>query len=169
MACGKLILLCGASGSGKSSLAATLGEAIGATLLHQDNYFLKAFVRYQDRVDDSFEGPDHVNWPRLRCDTLEALKASDWVIVEGHLVAGDQELSSHASMVVSLHCPPDLCKARRLQRRKRPEKEEEELADYIDLFVSPAFLRSGRPDRSIRADRTWQVWAPCIGCRGEVL
>ena len=41
--------------------------------------------------------------------------------------------------------------------------------DYIDLFVSPAFLRSGRPDRSIRADRTWQVWAPCIGCRGEVL
>ncbi|CAK9059730.1 unnamed protein product [Durusdinium trenchii] len=145
MACGKLILLCGASGSGKSSLAATLGEAIGATLLHQDNYFLKAFVRYQDRVDDSFEGPDHVNWPRLRCDTLEALKASDWVIVEGHLVAGDQELSSHASMVVSLHCPPDLCKARRLQRRKRPEKEEEELADYIDLFVSPAFLRYGRP------------------------
>ncbi|CAL1169243.1 unnamed protein product [Cladocopium goreaui] len=143
---GRLILVCGASGSGKSSLAEALGEAIGcANILHQDNYFLKPFLSYKERVDDSFEGPAHVDWPRLRRDVREALEKSDKSIVEGHLVAADEELAHQASLVVLLRCPPELCKTRRLQRRPREVAEAQELSDYIDRFVLPAFLKYGQP------------------------
>ncbi|CAL1169244.1 unnamed protein product [Cladocopium goreaui] len=156
---GRLILVCGASGSGKSSLAEALGEAIGcANILHQDNYFLKPFLSYKERVDDSFEGPAHVDWPRLRRDVREALEKSDKSIVEGHLVAADEESAyaaarcdqwlrqcDNASLVVLLRCPPELCKTRRLQRRPREVAEAQELSDYIDRFVLPAFLKYGQP------------------------
>lgn len=143
---GRLILVCGASGSGKSSLAEALGEAIGcANILHQDNYFLKPFLSYKERVDDSFEGPAHVDWPRLRRDVREALEKSDKSIVEGHLVAADEELAHQASLVVLLRCPPELCKTRRLQCRPREVAEAQELSDYIDRFVLPAFLKYGQP------------------------
>eukprot|EP00435_Cladocopium_sp_Y103_P071379 s198_g37.t1 len=143
---GRLILVCGASGSGKSSLARALGEAMGcANILHQDNYFMKPFLSYKERVDDSFEGPANVDWPRLRRDVLQALEKESWSIVEGHLVAADEELVNQASLVVLLRCPPELCKMRRLQRRRRAPANAQELADYIDRFVSPAFLKYGQP------------------------
>ncbi|CAE7322224.1 udk [Symbiodinium sp. CCMP2592] len=139
-----LILICGPSGSGKSTLAQQLAEQLQAVVVHQDHYFLKTFVRYRDRVDDTFEGPENVDWPRLREDVMWHLQQTP-VVAEGHLLAVDQELISAAKLCVILHCTAEVCRSRRLNRRQRPEEELEELADYIDKFVWPSFLQYGQP------------------------
>lgn len=57
--------LCRAEGhsGGLLSCASGILSQLGAVLWHRLE------------VDDSFEGPDHVNWPRLRCDTCWDLAA----------------------------------------------------------------------------------------------
>ncbi|CAE7247385.1 unnamed protein product, partial [Symbiodinium microadriaticum] len=121
-----------------------LAEQLHAIVVHHDHYFLKTFVRYRDRVDDTFEGPENVDWPRLREDVMWHLQQTP-VVAEGHLLAVDQELISAAKLCVILHCTAEVCRSRRLNRRHRPEEELEELADYIDKFVWPSFLQYGQP------------------------
>ncbi|CAE7319323.1 Ank3 [Symbiodinium natans] len=117
-----LILICGPSGSGKSTLAKRLGDELQAAVIHQDDYFLKPFLRYRDRaalasqaestpsgsqtvqsvcppcptpplpphqskVDDAYEGPANVDWPRLQQDAcLDACLARERETTTGGLL-----------------------------------------------------------------------------------
>ncbi|CAE7592904.1 unnamed protein product [Symbiodinium microadriaticum] len=103
---------------------------------------LQAFVVHQ--VDDTFEGPENVDWPRLREDVMWHLQQTA-VVAEGHLLAMDKELVSAAKLCVILRCTAEVCRGRRLNRRHRQEEELEELGDYIDKFVWPSFLQYGQP------------------------
>ncbi|CAE7850870.1 unnamed protein product [Symbiodinium sp. KB8] len=49
---------------------------------------LQAFVVHQ--VDDTFEGPENVDWPRLREDVMWHLQQTA-VVAEGHLLAMDKD------------------------------------------------------------------------------
>ncbi|CAE8695947.1 unnamed protein product, partial [Polarella glacialis] len=141
-----LILVCGPSGCGKSTLAEALAFSVqGVALVQQDQFFTRPFVSYSDRSDDSFEGPAHIDWEGLRHSVQLKVESAALVIVEGHLVAVDQELVAMATLVVTLRCPQDVCKDQRLRRRPRPPQETEELSKYIDRFVWPAFLLYGLP------------------------
>lgn len=94
---------------------------------------------YRARLDDAYEGPEHIDWPRLRRD---ARAAPGDLVVEGHLVASDA-LADAASLAVLLRCPPEVCKARRLGRRPRSAEELEELE-------APRGLRAYRAYRVYR-------------------
>ena len=75
------------------------------------------------------------------------------VIVEGHLLGDAAALFRKRFLVhgnvgivaVLLEgCSQEICKRRRLERKKnRSEDEKKELANYIDFFVWPSFLRYG--------------------------
>eukprot|EP00931_Biecheleriopsis_adriatica_P124482 TRINITY_DN99617_c0_g1_i1.p1 TRINITY_DN99617_c0_g1~~TRINITY_DN99617_c0_g1_i1.p1 ORF type:complete len:226 (+),score=41.14 TRINITY_DN99617_c0_g1_i1:84-680(+) len=143
---GLVVLVCGSSGSGKSSLAAMLTKELrDAAVIHQDHYFTQPFMPYKDRTDDSYEGPNHIGFGRLVTDVKQKQAMSPLVVVEGHLVATDKELTSLAALAVILRCPEDVCKARRLNRRLRSEQETRELEAYIDKYVWPAYLEHGQP------------------------
>eukprot|EP00933_Yihiella_yeosuensis_P063079 TRINITY_DN66148_c0_g1_i1.p1 TRINITY_DN66148_c0_g1~~TRINITY_DN66148_c0_g1_i1.p1 ORF type:complete len:213 (-),score=40.42 TRINITY_DN66148_c0_g1_i1:276-914(-) len=143
---GKLILVCGPSGSGKSTLAEALHSSRpDSALIQQDHYFSRPFLPYKERSDDSFEGPAHVNWAKLRQDVKQKLAEAPLVIVEGHILTVDDELSNLSDLCVLLQCPMQVCKARRLTRRQRPPEELLELETYIDRFVWPSFEKYGQP------------------------
>ena len=161
-----LVLLCGPSGCGKSSLAAALASAAEASglqcsVVSQDNYFTHRFESYQERADDRFEGPAHIDWAALRRDTAAARQRSGssgsnqsgercgsrpgFCCVEGHVLATDEVLAAAASFAVVFEGAEATCRSRRLGRRPRPDEERRVLEKYIVEFVWPAFLRYGRP------------------------
>eukprot|EP00536_Pseudo-nitzschia_multiseries_P015499 jgi/Psemu1/42807/gm1.42807_g len=84
-----LCLITGPSGSGKTSIALGLQKRLlspdprnktesifDATVIHQDRYFTKPFIPYQDRTDDSYETGSGIDWSRLLAD-IESLAAAD--------------------------------------------------------------------------------------------
>ena len=167
-----LCLITGASGSGKTSIASNLKENIlknvtehrflngeissqnrtfiKIVLLHQDNYFTKPFLPYIERKDDSYENHSGIDWDRLMTDIQlhASSKHRVVIIVEGHLL-GDatakfqQFENDFDTIAVLVTCQKDTCKRRRLERRYRNEDEKNVLANYIDTFVWPSFLKYG--------------------------
>jgi len=145
---GCVVLICGPSGCGKSTLALALAAAaapLPAAVVGQDAYFARPFAPYSCRVDDSFEGPEHVDWERLRLAVSEHAKSHRLVAVEGHIVAADAALVAMADLCVILECSHDVCRQRRVNRRERKPEEKLELSKYFDDFVWPAFLKYGLP------------------------
>jgi len=68
-AAGPLILLCGPSGVGKSSVAKELAAARHLALLSQDSYFGGDFVPYAEALERGraeMEEPDQIDWNRVR-------------------------------------------------------------------------------------------------------
>ena len=68
-AAGPLILLCGPSGVGKSSIAKELAAARHLALLSQDSYFGGDFVPYAEALERGraeMEEPDQIDWNRVR-------------------------------------------------------------------------------------------------------
>jgi len=169
-----LCLITGPSGSGKTSIALGLEKFItdacttthdhspnifgsGGTkrtaviLLHQDHYFIKPFLPYKKRKDDSYENNSGIDWDRLMSDIRyhTSKHPASIIIVEGHLL-GDASAMFFGNfagccniLAVMITCSMESCKYRRLQRRPRSDNERNELATYIDNFVFPSFLKYG--------------------------
>ena len=78
-AAGPLILLCGPSGVGKSSVAKELAAARHLALLSQDSYFGGDFVPYAEALERGraeMEEPDHIDWDRVRLRLILILSLS---------------------------------------------------------------------------------------------
>jgi uridine kinase len=146
---GTLILVVGRSGSGKTTLASALAGALRATaattVLNQDSYFTQPFVAYPDRTDDSFEGPEFIDWAGLRRAARASLRDAGLVVVEGHLVAADARLVDMASACVIVDASAATCRTRRVERSPRTPRARRELEAYMDAYVGPGFLRYGKP------------------------
>lgn len=136
-------------------------------VIHQDHYFTKPFLPYEERVDDSYENGSGIDWERLVADvrselgdecckdaTENEIEAGPKVlIVEGHLL-GDATMLFREKIlgcqnigilgVFLLGCSQESCKHRRLMRKKdRSDDERNKLSKYIDTFVWPSFLSYG--------------------------
>ena len=69
-----LVALEGGSASGKSTLGAQLAQALDATLVHMDDFFLPPALRTPDR----FAQPGgNVHWERVLQEVLQPLKAGN--------------------------------------------------------------------------------------------
>jgi uridine kinase len=139
-----VVLIGGASGSGKSSMATRFADTFDCALISQDNYFTHGFVPYAERTDDTLEGPSIIDWCKLRAD-VETARQTGPVVVEGHLVYTDADLVSSAGLVVIIELAKEGCKSRRLHRRQRSAHDLVELDQYFEAIVWPAYLRYGRP------------------------
>lgn len=133
-------------------------------VIHQDNYFIKPFLSYEERIDDSYENGSGIDWERLVSDVRSELGDREAVgsgietgpkvlIVEGHLL-GDATILFREKIfscqnngilgVFLVGCSQASCKHRRLARKKdRSDDERKNLSKYIDAFVWPSFLAYG--------------------------
>ena len=179
-----LILVTGASGSGKSTIAKYIanqinesvivddndgdydgssgtGQSHQAIVIHQDNYFLKEFIPYKYRTDDSYESESVVDWNQLRKDIIRTTASvspsftghhkKTFVIVEGHILSSTSIMTNeiinafHNIIIVLLSSTQEICHERRLNRRNdRSTKEREELSIYFESFVWPSYLKYGK-------------------------
>ena len=143
------MLITGPSGSGKTTLSDSIISQLSSSerppselpaLIHQDKYFIKPFVPYGSRVDDSLERAEgNVDFCSLFSDVSDAMKGHPVVLVEGHVCHRHPHLLSLASLVVVLYVDSEVCKVRRLGRKQRSAEELEDLAAYIDGFVTPFY------------------------------
>ena len=131
-----LVALEGGSASGKSTLGAQLAQAMGATLVHMDDFFLPVELRTPER----FAQPGgNVHWERVKAEVLQPLKegkpleygvfdcsvmavsrtvretAEDVVIVEGAYALHPQ-LREYFDLKVFLQIDPQTQKERILNR-----------------------------------------------------
>lgn len=179
-----LCLITGPSGSGKTSIALELqsrllaGDGIlppieseatkaaaSVVVLHQDHYFTKPFVPYQERTDDSYEDGSGIDWDRLVADIESSMMATQTqtpgvrttIIVEGHILGnaaallrqrflGNTRNNNRVGVLVVLlsGCAPGTCKQRRLRRRTdRSDDDTKQLEAYIDDRVWPCYRKHG--------------------------
>ncbi len=149
----------GGSGSGKTTVAEALVEAIdGVALVEHDWYYRHTpHLSYQERARVNYDHPDSLETDLL-VSHLEALRAGQpvnrpaydftshlrfeetiplaparVVVVEGILVLADPALRSLLDLKVYIDTDPDLRLARRLERdiRERGRSVESVLAQYL--------------------------------------
>ena len=157
-----LCLIAGCSGSGKSSLSTKVKEFLNrnrssdghghqnVVLFHQDHYFTKPFLPYNQRFNDSYENGDGIDWNRLKFDiqSFVATNASATIIVEGHMLGNAisifQDLFKIFNILVVLtSCSMETCRKRRLERRHRTNQEKDDLNIYFDKYVWPSYEKYG--------------------------
>mmetsp|Transcript_15755 Transcript_15755/g.35353 ORF Transcript_15755/g.35353 Transcript_15755/m.35353 type:complete len:207 (-) Transcript_15755:167-787(-) len=147
---GPLMLLCGPSGVGKSSLAVLLGaeRPDELTLLSQDTFFGGGFIPYADALrcgQADMEEPAHIDWLSLREAVRAAQSDGRACLLEGHMLLTDDALVEEASLILFLDAPSKLCASRRVGRRLRREAENAEIEEYYSRFVWPAYDQYVRP------------------------
>ena len=96
-----VVIVTGPSGCGKSTVCAAVAAGLGARLagvVHQDDHFTGAFVPLDQRVDDTMEGPRHVDFAGIRAAVARQLAqaAGALVVVEGHTCLCDSDLVAMA-------------------------------------------------------------------------
>jgi uridine kinase len=139
-----LVALDGPSGSGKSSVARIVAEALDVTVVPGDDFFAAGITDAEwasrsprDRAADA------VDWRRLRREALEPLlrgTAARWHGFDFH--AGTRPDGSYARRTDFMECPPAPVIVLDGAYSARPE-----LADLIDLAVlvdAPAQIRHER-------------------------
>jgi uridine kinase len=160
-----LVLITGPSGCGKSSIAKGLLQhqmenkrindsriSSSLVLLHQDNYFVKEFIDYKFRTDDSYEDESGIDWNKLTQDMVYKANNEEvtLVVVEGHILSSSilsaSVLEKYDQIyIIIISCEKDICKLRRINRRlDRNVEEQRDLELYYDKYVWPSFLKHGK-------------------------
>ena len=142
-AVGPLVLLCGPSGVGKTSVAQHVASAMPLQLLSQDSFFNGAFVPYADALSSGkaeIEEPGHIDWASLREAARAPRRGGRACLVEGHTLLSDPQLVAEAACILFLDATAAVCAARRLGRRQRSAQEDADIEAYYHRFVWPAHL-----------------------------
>ena len=135
--------ICGASCSGKSTLAKLLSERLGERCIHlrQDNYYIdQSPLPFEERCKVNYDDPDIFEHDALladvtalkegrsitskgydhaehrRADPGEEIKPADVVIVEGIHAFFDPRLREMMDMKVYIQVDSDVCLLRRIKR-----------------------------------------------------
>lgn len=169
-----LVGLSGGSGSGKTTIATALIEAVPDVILIQHDSY------YRDRHDLDFEARSRLNYDHpdsletsllvdhldrlaagesirkpvydfsqhLRSDRVDAVEPGDVILVEGILVLADVDLRSRLDLKIYVDTDPDLRLARRLERdiTERGRTVESVLRQYFET-VRPMHLEFVEPSK----------------------
>lgn len=137
-----IVLITGAPGSGKSTIASNLAKMINAVIIPQDSFYNVKFDNFPFDKDVDVEGDEIIDWDKLglmvkRVDIATGAN----IVVEGHLVAKNQRLLRYADVVVNIDSPFDLVKKRFMNRYSDNYTIEQlELKEkYFDEKTWPAF------------------------------
>ena len=147
-----IVAIDGRCGSGKTTLAQSLAASLSATLIHADDFFLRASQRTPDRLAEPggnldrerllselilplSEGRDTTYRPYI-CSLAAlgapvAVKAAEIVIVEGSY-SHHPDLAPYYDLRVFLDTPPTL-QLKRLSLREPEEKLEAFITRWIPL------------------------------------
>jgi len=139
----------GASGSGKSTIAAALAERLGGVVCPEDPRFflLECPSSYRLR-DPASEEPSSVDWPATLAEIRRVIGTGPRaVVVEHFLLLANADLVDLCDVIVYASVGTDraarsLCRERRVARSRRTATEEAALRRYYDAAVWPAFLRN---------------------------
>ena len=91
-------------------------SALSAEVIHQDHYFTKPFLSYEERIDDSYENGSGIDWDRLVADIRSEFRedcrkegasrgnanGSKVLIVEGHLLGEATNLFREKSFLARM-------------------------------------------------------------------
>lgn len=137
-----IILITGASGSGKSTIASNVAKMINAVIVPQDSFYKVKFDNYPFDKDVDVEGKDIIDWPKIG----EVIKRIDMatntnIVVEGHLVATNGRLLRYADVVVLIDSPYHLVKKRFMNRYSDNYSIEQldQKEKYFDEKTWPAY------------------------------
>lgn len=124
-----LVVITGASGSGKSTIAANLAKMINAVIIPQDSFYTVQFNNHPYTIADDIdvEGPELINWERL-CTTLITVMTvlpTVNVIVEGHHVFSCDILVEIADVLVFLDTHRHIVKKRFMDRYSESHTNEQ--------------------------------------------
>uniref|UniRef100_A0A7S3LM37 Phosphoribulokinase/uridine kinase domain-containing protein n=1 Tax=Aplanochytrium stocchinoi TaxID=215587 RepID=A0A7S3LM37_9STRA len=152
-----LVLITGMSGCGKTTASKQLLEDLNScsgggsgswVLLSQDSFFCGAFVPFDVALKEGstpIEEPEHVDFEKLKAEVRSKLKQGFSVIVEGHALLSDSELSEQADAIVYIKVDPHTCMNRRIARKGRKSAEINTYKQYFTKFVVPAHERNQLP------------------------
>jgi uridine kinase len=155
-----VIGVAGGSGSGKTTVAVSLSELIGAqvALIRLDSYYRdRSDLSFDERTAINYDHPDAFDWPllldhlraftagkavtmptydftnHLRATETERLQSSSVLVVEGILVLDHPELRSMFDLKVFIDTDADVRFIRRLQRdvNERGRTAESVIEQYL--------------------------------------
>ncbi len=142
------ILITGAAGSGTSTLAAALSDAIQARFLETDDYFWRPTdPPYQDKFNED----------ERRSALLKDLRASPDAVVAGALIDWGRELEDAFDLVVFLYLPTEI----RLARLKLREELRFGKADPAFLAWAAQYDEGTAEGRSLERHRHWLKSRKC--------
>lgn len=72
-----IIAIDGRAASGKTTLAESLSEALGASIIHVDDFFLPPEMRTQERLS---EAGGNVHYERFKREVVDKLQSSDDIV-----------------------------------------------------------------------------------------
>jgi uridine kinase len=139
-----IVLITGAAGSGKSTIASNLAKMISAIIIPQDSFYTVPFDNFPFDKDINVEGDDIIDWDRL-CSLLEQINSTSItnIIVEGHIVAKCKRLIQYVDVIVDIDSPYELVRKRYLNRYSDnyslSQLERKEL--YFDEKTWPAYIK----------------------------
>jgi len=147
---GILILVCGASRSGKTSLASYLKKV---SSLPKDS----VCVIEQDKFGSGIKGPKtdgkrnwecFSNWSALLASTKDAIRFHPYVIVEGYTLLDCKELVTMAKIITWCLSNEEIC----AQRRKSFPIEWNSADNYVRKCVWPAHEEYVRRSKAVNID-----------------
>jgi uridine kinase len=198
-----IVGIAGASGSGKTTLALELARALNGIHFPLDHYYRDlSHLPFAQRVSKNFDEPGiiessllarHVG--SLKCgevierpiydfatyiripDRTEAVRAGEFLIVEGLFALFYPELLPLYDLRVYVDTEDDLCFARRLKRDiEQRGRTEESVRSQYEATVRPASIRYVRPSAAnadLKVDGAealdWKVEEVLAALRGRGL
>jgi len=173
---GIVIGISGASGSGKTLIADTLIERLGADrvgMIQEDSYYKDlSNIPYDHRTGKNFDHPDafdhdlmYTHMQQLingesidhpiynykthsRLKETERMEAHKVIILEGILILNEPQLRDLMDIRVFVDTPPDVCFIRRLQRdiAERGRDVESIIRQYLET-VRPMYFQFVEPSK----------------------
>lgn len=115
-----LILITGASGSGKSTISINLSKMINAIIIPQDSFYTIPYdnAPFDNCVNDDVEGEGLIDWDKL-CKTVVKIQATCKdvnIIVEGHCVFTSDILLELADALIYIEEHKNIIKRRFMNR-----------------------------------------------------
>lgn len=135
-----VIAICGAPGSGKSTLTAAIKKQLsGATSLDSDDY--QSFTELEPDIVGSWLKEDG-NYNRLKMPGLrEAVnklrgQKYNWILLESHCGRAHSETAELVNYVVWIDTPLDIAMARKFSQllTSTPSVNTQWLANYCELY-----------------------------------
>lgn len=134
-----LILISGASASGKSTLSMNLSKVINAIIIPQDSFYNFEFdlFPYDKETNGIIEQPDIIDWDRI-IKTVKSIPSDVNIIVEGHCIFTCRELVTIADHCFFIDIDYDTC-INRFVKRNADNYTDDMIKSKREYFIKHAW------------------------------